>query len=235
MDLENKYLLCREYDGHPLSDKLNRVSFFKYANKFYFVIYKEDGTVKLRSEGFSNYETRDNHLSEVLRFINGEDNYNVVCNGELCIRILKDDKGREIGRSCLENNSIARGLTQRVHLIETLFDSDLDFRALDKENKYLNCKYYFGHPLSDKQNKVAFFRHQGRYFFVIYYADGRVRLRSEGFEDSKGREADLKEALCYLDDKDQYAVIRDGDLQVRILLNKERKEVGRTCPEKLTK
>ena len=221
MDLENKYLHCREYDGHPVIDKLNRVAYFKYASKFYFVIYNEEGAVKLRSEGFSNYETRDIQLSEVLRFVNGEESYNVVCNGDLYIRILKNDQGREIGRSCLENNAMAGIYTQSVHLREALFDSDIASRATDKETNYLNCNYYIGHPVSDKQNKVAFFRHHGRYYFVIYYADGRVRLRSEGFNDSKGRESDLKEALRYLDDKDQYAVIRDGDQQVRILLNKE--------------
>lgn len=233
IDLESKYLHCREYCGHPLADKLNRVSFFKFANEFYFAICKEDGTVRLRSEGFSKKEIRDSQLSEVLRLFNVEENYSVLRNGDLYIKILKNEKGREIARTCIENDSPENLFAQSLIFEESAAASTKTSFLGDKAGKYLNCNYYIGHPLSDKQNKVAFFQHEGRYYFAIYYSDGRVRLRSEGFESSKERETYLKEVLRYLDNKDQYSVLRDGDQQVRILNNKEDKEIGRTCLEKV--
>lgn len=99
---EEKYLHCKEYLGHPLIDKMNRVAFFKNDSEYYFVFYKEDKKVLLRSEGFQYIDERDKILSKALRHFKDLKCYSILRVEDLFIRILKDDVGREIGRSCLE-------------------------------------------------------------------------------------------------------------------------------------
>lgn len=101
MDKEDDYLLCSEYQGRPVSDKLNNIAFFKHTNgQHYFAVYNNDGSVKLRSEGFSTTTDRDNELDSVLNHINSSSSYTRIEKAGYEIRILKDQTGREIGRTC---------------------------------------------------------------------------------------------------------------------------------------
>ncbi len=100
---EDDYLPCDEYKGKFVNDKRNNVALFKHNNgQYYFVLYNEDGTVKLRSEGFKNANTRDEELSGVLRHHANSDMYINIERAGHIIRVLKDETGREVGRSCLE-------------------------------------------------------------------------------------------------------------------------------------
>ena len=104
-EVEDDYLPCREYEGHHVNDKQNNVAMFKHSNgQYYFAIYNADGSVRIRSEGFSNALDRDKELSGVLRNINNPDMYTTTRKGDYYITILKDKTGREVGRSCLQKD-----------------------------------------------------------------------------------------------------------------------------------
>ncbi len=100
-DKEDDYLLCTEYHGHPVTDRLNNIALFAHENgQLYFAIYNNDGSVKLRSEGFGNSNERDQELGAVLAYINNSSNYTRIEKAGYEIKILKDHNGREIGRTC---------------------------------------------------------------------------------------------------------------------------------------
>ena len=214
--MEDNYLHCKEYQGHPIADKANRVAFFKNDGDLYFAIYKEDGSVKLRSEGFDSVESRDKELAVAIKYINQEDKFTILRNGDMYIKILKDQNGKEVGRSCLEKDVLVTDPPSPPIIPLAPILGAMPIIEKDKEDDYLECKQYLGHAISDKQNKVAFFQHDGQYYFVIYYSDGRVRLRSEGFKNTKDRDSELSAALRYLDVKEQYRIIKKGDYEFRI-------------------
>ena len=102
-DKEDDYLICKEYKGRKISDKKNNVSLFKHNNgKFYFAVYDNKGEVKLRSEGFETAAKRESELRGVLKNIKNKDRYKRVKRGNVYYDVLHDNKGREVGRSCLK-------------------------------------------------------------------------------------------------------------------------------------
>lgn len=59
-DRDDDYLKCSEYRGHTVNDKVNNDAFFKHKNgQFYFVLYDDNGDVRLRSESFRTAKERD--------------------------------------------------------------------------------------------------------------------------------------------------------------------------------
>ena len=99
---EDDYLPCKEYEGHKINDKANNVALFKKDGQLYFVVYKENGSVRLRSEGFKTSKRRDRELSAALKNLNKPERYETISRGKYSLHILKDGKGTEVGRSCLE-------------------------------------------------------------------------------------------------------------------------------------
>jgi outer membrane protein OmpA-like peptidoglycan-associated protein/uncharacterized protein YegP (UPF0339 family) len=100
-DREDDYLLCEAYQGHHVTDFKNNIAFFTHTNaQYYFVVYNTDGSVKLRSEGFRTLAERDSELAGVIEFVNSNSNYTRIERAGYEIKILKDNTGREIGRSC---------------------------------------------------------------------------------------------------------------------------------------
>ena len=59
-------------------------------------------SVRLRSEGFRDAKERDVELSAVLKYKDRPEMYEEIKKGKYHIKILKDQNGREVGRSCLE-------------------------------------------------------------------------------------------------------------------------------------
>ncbi len=105
---EDDYLPCKEYIGHSVNDKRNNVAFFKHSNgQYYFALYAEDGSVRLRSEGFSKAQLRDKELSGVVRFKDNPEMYKRVQKGKYYMDVLFDETGREVGRSCLQKQEEA--------------------------------------------------------------------------------------------------------------------------------
>ncbi len=237
---EDDYLPCKEYEGHEVNDKVNNIAFFKHENgQFYFVVYKEDGSVRLRSEGFGSAKERDVELSGVIKNLDNADMYETIKRGKYSIHILRDSTGREVGRSCLEKEAEK---VAAPPVVETVAATAVAAAAVsaapaeevkkEKEDDYLPCKAYEGHTVNDKQNKVAFFKHEnGQFYFVVYKEDGSVRLRSEGFESAKERDVELSGLLKNLDNKEMYETLTRGKYRIHILRDKTGREVGRSCLE----
>jgi uncharacterized protein YegP (UPF0339 family) len=227
VDKEDDYLPCKEYEGHTINDKENNVAFFKGPDgQFYFVVYKENGSVRLRSEGFRTAQERDVELSGVLKNLDKKDMYKTLENGAYRMHVLYDQTGREVGRSCLEKEVEPIPVAAVVAAPEPA-------KPVDKEDDYLPCKEYEGHTVSDKQNNIAFFKGaDGQHYFVVYKADGTVRLRSEGFRTTQDRDVELSEVVKNLDKKEMYKTLENGAYRMHVLYDQTGREVGRSCLEK---
>jgi uncharacterized protein YegP (UPF0339 family) len=236
-DVEDDYLPCREYEGHKINDKVNNVALFKHENgQYYFAIYGTNGKVRLRSEGFKTAQDRDKELSGALKNLSNKDMYTVVRRGIYWITVLKDSTGREVGRSCLEKDEPVIAPVEVVAPIAVAAVAAAVVAPrveVDVEDDYLPCKDYEGHKINDKVNNVALFKHEnGQYYFAIYNADGKVRLRSEGFRTTQDRDKELSGALKNLNNKDMYSTIRKGNYWLAVLKDSTGREVGRSCLEK---
>ncbi len=238
VEVEDDYLACKEYEGHDVNDKVNNAAFFKHENgQFYFVIYKSDGEVRLRSEGFETAKGRDEELSGVLKNLDKEEMYETVTRGKYSLYILKDKTGREVGRSCLEKEEekVAAPIVEAVAAtaVAAAIVAEVEPEApKEKDDDYLACKEYEGHDVNDTVNNVAFFKHEnGQFYFVIYKEDGSVRLRSEGFEEAKTRDVELSGVLKNLDNPDMYETLSKGKYRIHILSDASGREVGRSCLE----
>lgn len=100
------YLPCSQYKGHKVSDKKNNVALFKHKDgQLYFAIYNDDGSVRLRSEGFQSAEARKKELSEALKYIDDTKRYESIDKGEYHIKVLKNEAGQEVGRTCLQSGA----------------------------------------------------------------------------------------------------------------------------------
>lgn len=107
---EERYLPCQSYKGHDIVDKDNRVAFFIGKDKkLYFAIYNLDGTVRLRSEGFESPQKRDSELADALKNIDDESKYQVLDKGDFHVKVLKNEAGDEVGRTCLQEGAGAIG------------------------------------------------------------------------------------------------------------------------------
>lgn len=103
LDKDDDYLACKEYHDRPVNDTVNNVALFKHENgNFYFVLYDDDGDVRLRSEGFLTATERDQELSGVLRLKDDERYYKKITKSGHYMDVLYDETGREVGRSCLK-------------------------------------------------------------------------------------------------------------------------------------
>ena len=100
----------------------------------------------------------------------------------------------------------------------------------EKEDDYLPCKEYEGHTVNDKENNIAFFKHSnGQFYFAVYDKDGKVRLRSEGFQDAKTRDEEVSGVIKNINNREMYSTIRRGQYYINILEDKTGREVGRSC------
>jgi len=100
----------------------------------------------------------------------------------------------------------------------------------EKEDDYLPCKEYEGHTVNDKENNIAFFKHSnGQFYFAVYDKDGKVRLRSEGFEKAETRDEEVSGVIKNINNREMYSTIRRGQYYINILEDKTGREVGRSC------
>jgi outer membrane protein OmpA-like peptidoglycan-associated protein/uncharacterized protein YegP (UPF0339 family) len=103
-----------------------------------------------------------------------------------------------------------------------------------KDDDYLHCDEYKNRTINDKQNNVALFKHSnGLYYFALYNAEGNVKLRSEGFENSRTRDEELSGVLRFHKDDSMYTVVEKAGYRIYILKDKTGREVGRSCAEKI--
>ncbi|MBK8620206.1 MAG: DUF1508 domain-containing protein [Saprospiraceae bacterium] len=97
---DDDYLSCDAYTGHTVHDTENNLAFFEKDHLLYFVVYHQDGSVWLRSEGFINATNRDKELQSVLQHKDKNHMYEHVEKAGYLLKILKDEHGNEIARTC---------------------------------------------------------------------------------------------------------------------------------------
>ena len=102
---EDDYLKCDAYKGHKVTDSKNNIAFFQAEGQEYFVVYNKDGSVRLRSEGFTELKNRDQELQAVIKHLNDSQQYTTIKKGKYFINVLKDENGKEIGRSCASTSA----------------------------------------------------------------------------------------------------------------------------------
>jgi len=240
-DKEDDYLPCKAYIGHPVNDSRNNIAFFKHENgQFYFVLYGEDGEVRLRSEGFPTTKERDQELSGVNRFKDEESHYKRVTKGKYFMDVLYDETGREVGRSCLQKieepvvEEVATPVIEAAAPVMAVAAVAPVLAETDKEDDYLPCKEYIGHKINDKRNNIALFKHDnGQFYFVLYKANGEVQLRSEGFRTSQERDKELSGVIRFKEQAANYKRIQKGKYYMDALYDNSGIEVGRSCLQKV--
>jgi len=242
-DKEDDYLPCKAYQGHAVNDKINNVAFFKHDNgQFYFVLYDANGDVKLRSEGFRTSEERDQELSGVVRLHNDAKYYSKKEIGNHYMDILKDESGREVGRSCAKKVVTAAEIAAKkaeeqkvakaAAAAAATAAAAMFWKREVRDNDFMHCNEYKGHQINDKQNKVAFFKKNGKFYFALYDNGGNVKLRSEAFDNVENRDSVLKAVLKNVNDKNRYFKREKDDYFWNVLKDNSGRVLAWSCAEK---
>ena len=270
----DEYLPCDAYKGEP-DEGTTDLRTFRHDGEYYFAILNEDGSVRLRSEGYPNGGARKTGLASVRKHMDDDKQYKLRQSrkGKWYL-ILLASNNQEIARTCeqkdraaakaLRPGAFAKPPKKEKSGAAGAAAAALGAAALgaaavqpepvaavpppapepepvaavpktpaEREDDYLPCKQYANRKINDKRNNVAFFKHKnGQYYFAIYHKNGRVRLRSEGFETAKGRDQELSGALRHLDNEEFYTEYRKKGYTIRILHDETGREVGRSCAEK---
>ena len=257
-----EYLPCKEYAGHEESPA-EGFRTFEQDDMYYFAVLDKDGKVFLRSESYPSRSARDTGLRSVQKHMDDDKRYKLRQSpkGKWYL-ILIAANNQEIARTCEQKDraaaralrpgafakppkaekpvAAAAGLAAAAALAATppppppAPEPEPPKTPEEREDDYLPCKQYANRKVNDKRNNVAFFKHKnGQYYFAIYHKNGRVRLRSEGFETAKSRDQELSGALRYLDNEEYYTEFRRKGYRIRVLHDDTGREVGRSCAEKI--
>lgn len=225
---QDEYLAPSDYLGHTKDE----AGFSKFENDGSFYFSKVDGDrVVFMSQGYTSEAGRDNGVESVKKNMVLEERYEVAQYENKWYVSLKAGNRQEIAVSpLLDTKEAAMALVPGANIAasETSQSADV-LKSEDKEDDYLITKEYEGHPVNDKENNVALFKHEnGQYYFALYNADGSVKLRSEGFETAKNRDQELSGVLKYHNDESMYSIIQKGKYSMRVLKDKNGNEVGRS-------
>ena len=249
--LHDDYLPCKYYMGNtPRQDGIYK---FVEEGKFYFS-FLENGNVILRSEGYTSEGSRENGIVSILKNMENESQYKVVKSEQGTWAISLEALNRkEIARSCecateAEALTLLPGARAKAKAALSQMAStpkvDIPVKAAaivsgvahqnaDKEDDYLLCSAYQGHPVTDQQNNIALFKHNnGQYYFVVYHNDGSVKLRSEGFSNTGERDFELQAVIQHVNSTANYTTIEKAGHQIKILKDNTGREIGRSCPKK---
>ena len=255
---EDNYKRLSFYEKHTKGRK-NGIEKFKGDDGEYYFSYFENGKIRLISESYPTATARDTGAASVEKNIKLEKRYDYrgpLKNGKYDFR-LKAGNGKEIARS-IWYGSAAAAATGAAYLIGSrkrsapkpkvakvapiaaaavaapAMAAAAKYRGpQDKDDDYLKCEEYHGHKVTDKANNIAFFSHKNKEYFVLYDADGDVRLRSEGFESISKRSSELNAVLRLKDTKSAYKRIEKAGHYMDILYDENGREVGRSCLKKI--
>ena len=258
---QDNYLACKEYESrigdaaakHP---KHGDVIVFQHDNGlYYFATLDASDKIALRSEGYPTTGARDTGLKSVLRNREKRQRFKTEEKMGKHFTVLYAQNGQEIGRSCPkasaeEADLIMPGLSAAALALAAAAAAPAPEPIVepapvvepepapapepaDKEDDYLACKEYRGRKVNDSKNRVSLFKHaNGQFYFAILDAEGKVRLRSEGFRNGRDRDKELSGALRFIDDESKYERITRGKYHINVLYDDTGREVGRSCAEK---
>lgn len=222
---EDNYLPCSAYRGHPKS-ATDGFTIFTHTNGLhYFAMVDHEGNVILRSEGYSSELARNNGIQSVINNRDVPERYQTrhFTNGTRIISLLAGNR-KEIARSCPIDDE--QGL---FGLFPLLVPPPMALSG-SKEDDYLPCHEYTG--FEPDENGIARFEKNGQQYFVWYNSEGKVLLRSEGFESETELQQELAMVLRHRNDESKYDYIDKAGHRIKVLKDETGREVGRSCAEK---
>ena len=249
---QDDYLPCSFYSGKTYTD--DGIYSFEKDGKFYFS-FMDNERVILRSEAYTSEAGRNNGIVSILKNKENESQYKVLKQeDDTWVIVLEALNRQEIARSCTfltegEARELLPGSRAKAReallqiksspkieepaIVAAAFTGAIH-KNMDKEDDYLLCNEYKGHPVLDEIYNVALFTDKnGQYYFAFYNEDGSVKLRSEGFGNTNDRDQELSKVLSHVNSSSNYTSIEKAGYRISILKDNSGKEIGRTCPEKI--
>ena len=214
-DPEDDYMSCASYAGRKTDAKNSDVACFEHNGQHYFAIYDANGNVALRGEAHPTAAQRDEDLADVLRNRANKDRYETKKFGQKYqFTILRDENGKEIGRSCIDKIPVPAA-------------------AVDREDDYLTCNDYLGHARITNGSDFGTFKKDGLFYFAVYAKDGSVALRSEGHPTAELRDRDMKNVMDNRGKDANHTVITvKAGISYTVLKDDAGNEIGRSCLHK---
>lgn len=247
---EDDYLPTKFYEGHKITDQKNRIALFTHSdNQFYFALYHNDGSVKMRSEGFETEANRDKELKAVIKHHNNPNSYQVIRKGKYHMMVLKDDNGTEIGRSPLQVDEVANAQNTKgkntasssntenvaaatgavVTGAALTADGQSNSSNTDHSNdEYLPVKEYSNLGKATGQNNFTTFSHDGHHYFALLSNDGEVKLRSQAYKSEAARDNGIQSVTKNMTNESRWSVLEENGKFYSILKAGNHQEIGRS-------
>ncbi|MCO4294046.1 DUF1508 domain-containing protein [Solitalea sp. MAHUQ-68] len=222
----DNYLDCIAYENKPLSSFEGFSAFQHETNgQHYFAMIDKTGKVLLRSEGYTTTQSRDNGIQSVIKNRELPERYSVrdFTSGKRIVFLLAANH-KEIARSCPISDE--KALFALFPLLAPVALGAVG----GKDDDYLGCHEYTGYE--PDANGIARFEKNGQYYFVWYDENGKVLLRSEGFETQSALQEELDLVLKHRHSDSRYEAIEKAGYRIRVLKDEKGREIGRSCAEK---
>ncbi len=251
--IDDDYLACKEYEGHPDVDATGLVKFTHDNGRHYFAWYNDNGTLILRSEGYNSAAARDNGMASVIKNRDLEERYSVMEKLGRYFVILKAGNHQEIARSCpydSESAALAIFPNARAEAARLLAEAEtnrLKLAALaattataaaetgskseNNEDDYLACRQYDGHGDADENGFVRWQHSNEKYYFTWVNDKGSVKMRSEGYPTAAARDNGMNSVIKNRDNKERYMVKEMHGKHFVILKAGNHQEIARSCPK----
>ena len=233
-DKDDDYLAVKEYEGHSRSAEHPNVAFFKHSNgQFYYAVYNKDGSVRLRSEGFTDMDKRDREFNATMRLLDDAQYYHVFEKFGKYFCVLKDEKGNEVARSGAQaSKALALGFVPIAGAAGKIINVTEKRNVLKTSSKkeFLPCKSYSGHSKHKSHSNISTFKEKdGMLYFTVLTEGGETMFRSSGYRTEAARESGIKTALRVLPKRDSYKVESDGGEHVTVLRDELGNIIGKSC------
>ncbi len=233
-DKDDDYLAVKEYEGHSRSAEHPNVAFFKHSNgQFYYAVYNKDGSVRLRSEGFTDMDKRDREFNATMRLLDDAQYYHVFEKYGKYFCVLKDEKGNEVGRSGAQGSkAMALGFVPLAGAAGKIVNVTEKRNVVKSSSKkeFLACKAYSGHAKHKAHSNISTFKgSDGMLYFTVLTSGGETMFRSAGYRTEAARESGIKTALRVLPKRDSFKVEKEGAEHVTVLRDELGNIIGKSC------
>lgn len=251
---EDDYLPTKFYEGHPIKDKTNNVAMFTHTDgQFYFVLYHNDGSVKIRSEGFETALNRGKELSAVIKHHNNADRYQIIRKGKYHMMVLKDEDGTEIGRSPLQVDDLKQAKATNEGTTENTTDSsdrlaatsavagtvatgagltsgggNKSSKTSSSNDEYLPVNEYKNRGEKSSNKNFTSFTHDAHHYFALHSNTGEVKLRSQAYKSEKARDNGMESVMKNMTIEKHWSVLEENGKFYSILKAANHQEIGRS-------
>ncbi|SMO52676.1 DUF1508 domain-containing protein [Solitalea koreensis] len=229
------YLNFARYENQPVSFIAGFSAFQDQGNGLYYfsMLDEVDGSVILISEGYPSIASRDNGINAVVNNRGLDERYMLSTDDGRYYLALRAANGEEIARTATFNTE-----AQALAMLPSARKKAAAIAATKPQDKkrdiddYLPCSAYEGHSRS-AINDFTTFEANGKYYFAMVDANGKVMLRSEGYGSIAGRDNGIQSVIANREIKERYITkeLSNGN-RIKILLAGNQQEIARSCPIK---